>query len=329
MGGRPGLGGAAPAGASETLRARDVPVPLGRHAHGPRRELHHRRRLRPLLEDARPRRAASLRLRRLRAPGGERGHQARHPPAGMDLREHRALHGVLQAAGLRLRLGAHVQHLRSRLLPLEPVAVPAFPRAGAGLPQGGEGQLVPLVPDGARQRADLLGGLLAVRVGPRDPGPGAVVLPDHGLRPAAAGRHGGPRLGRRRPHPAAQLDRPIRGRDRPLHHRPDGGRDPGLHHPPRHAVRRHLLRVRAGAPDRRAARRPRRQGRGVRRLRGRDPAAVRDRAPGDGGAQAGLRPRGPRGQPAERGAGAGVRVRLRAHGVRDGGHHGRARPRPA
>ena len=52
-----------------------------------------------------------------------------------------------------LRLVAPAAHQRPGVLPVDAVAVPALPRAGAGLPQVLAGQLVPERPDGAGQRA--------------------------------------------------------------------------------------------------------------------------------------------------------------------------------
>ena len=73
----------------------------------------------------------------LRAAGRERRDQARHGPARMDLREHRDAGGVVPPYAMLLRLVAAAAHVRPRVLPLEPVAVPALLRARPGLPQGG------------------------------------------------------------------------------------------------------------------------------------------------------------------------------------------------
>ena len=54
---------------------------------------------------------------------------------------------------------------------------------------------------------------------------------------------------------AAQLDRPLAGRPRPLPRRRERGGAAGLHHPAGHALRRHVLRARPRAPARAAARR--------------------------------------------------------------------------
>jgi hypothetical protein len=75
-----------------------------------------------------------------------------------------------------------------------------------------------------------------------------VVLPDHGVRRPAAGRHGaaGGPLARQGPDDAAELDRPFSWRRRPVRDR--GARRPGddLHHAPGHPVRRDVLRRRRG-----------------------------------------------------------------------------------
>ena len=73
-------------------------VPLGRPAHGPRRGVQRRGRGGPVRGAARLQRAASDRLGRVRPAGGERRDQARDPPEGVDVREHRAA-GARRSAG--------------------------------------------------------------------------------------------------------------------------------------------------------------------------------------------------------------------------------------
>ena len=63
------------------------------------------------------------------------------------------------------------------------------------------------------------------------------------------------RLARARHHDAAQLDRAQRRCAGHVHDRRDRRGDRGLHHAPRHAVGRHVLRVRGRSPGRGAARR--------------------------------------------------------------------------
>ena len=162
----------------------------------------------------------------------------------MDLRQHRPAEGVHAAIRVLLRLGSRAQHLRSGVLPLEPVVLPADVRARPGLSQGVQCQLVPQLPDRARQRAGRAGTVRALRHSGHQEEADAVVPQDHRLRRPPARRHGSARgevAGEGAAH-AAQLDRPIHGRRGRLRHR--GPRRAGhrLHHAPRHALRRDLLR---------------------------------------------------------------------------------------
>ena len=100
----------------------------------------------------------------------------------------------------------------TRVLPLEPVAVPALPGGGPGLSQDVAGRLVPQRRDaGARAGRGRRPALLALRRAGREARPGAVVPAHDGLRRRAARlrRH---RLARADPDPADELDRPLRGR---------------------------------------------------------------------------------------------------------------------
>ncbi len=101
---------------------------------------------------------------------------------------------------------------RPRLHPLDPVDLPALPRGRSRLPRERAGQLVPGLPDGARQRTGRRRPLRTLRRPRRTSRPGAVVLPHHRLRPAAPRRPRRPRVARAGGHPAAQLDRALRGR---------------------------------------------------------------------------------------------------------------------
>ena len=180
------------------------------------------------------------------------------------------------------------------------------------------GQLVPGLPDGARQRAGARRrDLRALRRRGRPARARAVVLPHHRLRRRAPRRPRRPRLARAGQGDAAQLDRALRGRGvRP----PRGGRPTtvpaGLHHPPRHQLRHDLRRARAGAPARRRASRRRAQRAAVEDLLaghgGQERARPHVRGRRRGGAgQAGRLHRRPRGQPLQRRADPGVRGRLR------------------
>ena len=112
------------------------------------------------------------------------------------------------------------------------------------------------------------GALRALRHGRRGEEPRAVVLPHHRLRRPAARRHGPARVvAGAGADDAAQLDRPLARRrgDLPGHGRRHGA--PGLHDAPGHALRRDVLRARAGASARRAARPRHAAGGGGARLR--------------------------------------------------------------
>ena len=77
---------------------------------------------------------------------------------------------------------------RSRLLPLDAMALPSLLRTRTRLSQGGTGQLVPGRPDGARERAGDRRPLRALRRRGRGQDPDPVVLQDHRLRGRAARR---------------------------------------------------------------------------------------------------------------------------------------------
>ena len=185
-------------------------------------------------------------------------------------------------------LGTH----EPTLLPLDAVDLPPALQARARLPQGGGGQLVPARPDRARERAGDRRALRALRPPGRDPPARAVVLPHHRLRRRAARRPRRDRLARARQGDAAKLDRAQRGRRGRVPLRGLGSRPPDrlrrLHDPPRHAVRRDLLRDGPRAPRCLQARRGHRaRARGPRvrqprahRVASRTAATPRSRRPG-------------------------------------------------
>ena len=98
---------------------------------------------RALSEAARLRRDAPDRLGLLRPARGERGDQAQHASGRVDVRQHRDPGELVQAVRAEPGLVPAAAHLGSGVLPLDPVAVPAVPRARPGLSQGELGQLVP------------------------------------------------------------------------------------------------------------------------------------------------------------------------------------------
>ena len=266
-------------------------------------------------------------LRRVRPAGRERGHPLRPPPGRVHAREHRRDPPPDEADGLVDRLEARALDGRPGVLPLDAVDLPAPVRGRPGLPQERGRQVVPERPDRARERAGDRRALRALRSRGRGAHARAVVVQDHRLRRPPAGRPRRGALARAGRDDAAQLDRPLagrRGRLRPRRrHRPER-----VHDPARHALRRHVLRARAGASagDRAGRRRRARAGRGRLRAPHRRPLGGRARR----GAREDRRLHRPvRHQPGQRRADPGLGGRLRAGGVRHRRHHGRAGPRRA
>ena len=201
----------APGRGPRLLRAVHVPVPVGAGAHGPRAQLHLRRPAHPLPHDAGRRRALADGVRQLRAAGRERGDQDRRPPPRVHRRPHRGAAQLDHPHRRRLRLASRGAQPRPQLHPLDAVDLPALARGRPRLPGHGAGQLVPRLPDGAGQRAGRRRPVRALGRPGREARPRAVVLPHHRLRPAAARRPRPRRLARAGRHPAAQLDRSVRG----------------------------------------------------------------------------------------------------------------------
>ena len=188
----------------------------------------------------------------------------------------------------------------------------------------------------ARQRAGRRGQVLALRLRAREARAVPVVPQDHRLRPGASRRpRQAHRLAGERQGPAAQLDRPLRGRRDRLHARRQGRRDADgpqdhcLHDARRHAVRRELLPAPAREPACRRARcRHRVRGR-VQGAQGGHREGLERRPPGIGAREA-RRVHGPLcHQPHQRQARPDLGRRLRPHGLRHRRRHGRALRRPA
>jgi hypothetical protein len=198
--------------ASEILRARDVPLSVGPHPHGPRAQLRHGRRGGPL--QARPglQRAAPDGLGRLRHAGRERGHGARRPPQGLDLRQHRRHARAAEGAGPVDRLVARVRHLRPGILRQAAGLVPAPAEARPGLSQGSLGQLGPGRHDRPGQRAGHRRQGLALGRDGREAQADPVVPAHHRLcrRPDRRPEDPGS-LARQGPPDAGELDRPVQG----------------------------------------------------------------------------------------------------------------------
>ena len=189
----------------------DVPVSVGSSAHGPRAQLHDRRRAHALREDAGQERAAAHGLGRVRPAGRKRGHQEQRAAGEVDARQHRVHEGAAEVAGLRLRLVARDRHLRSCLLPLEPVAVPAHAREGHRVSQDRRRELGSGRSDRARQRAGHRRPRLAHRRHRREARNPDVLPRHHEVRRRVVRR---PReaagLARAREDDAGQLDRQVR-----------------------------------------------------------------------------------------------------------------------
>ncbi|GBD28825.1 hypothetical protein HRbin31_00847 [bacterium HR31] len=222
--------------------------------------------------------------------------------------------------------------MRAGVLPVEPVVLPEVLRGRSGVPGPGPGGLVPELQHdpGAGAGGGRRPSVRAVRHAGGEEGPGAVVLPHHEVRGRAAGLLRD-RLAGADHHHAAELDRPERGGGGHLH-RPRAGRLPappgGVHHAAGHALGRHLHGAGARAPVGARPHRPGPAGGGG-GVHVPGPPSERDRpdehgAGEDGGVFGQLRH-----QPRQRPARPHLDRGLRAHGLRDGGHHGRAGPRPA
>ena len=242
--------------APEILLPRDVPLSLRPHPHGPRPRLRHRRPPRPVQVDARLQRPPPDGVGRLRPSRRERGHRARRPSRHLDPREHRLHALAAPAAGPLLRLGSRGDHLRSGVLPVGAAHLHQDAGAGPRLPQALHGELVPVLPDRAGQRAGRGRPLLALRLRGHPPGDRRLVLQDHRLRRGTAGVVRSPaRLARAGHDHAAQLDRPQRGRGvRPSRGRAPRARPARLHHAARHRLRHDLRRPRPRASPGRSAR---------------------------------------------------------------------------
>ena len=307
------------------VRARDAPVPVRRAAHRAPEGLLGGRRRGPLRAPQRQPSPQPDGLRRVRAAGREPRHQDRPASARVHRGGDPRVPAPVPRVGHLDRLDARAQHARSRVLPLDAVALPAPVRARARVPQGGRGQVVPEGPDRPRQRAGDRRALRALRQHRRGQAARAVVLPHHRVRGPPAGGHAAHRVAAARGHDAGELDRPLGGRRGGVPLRGAGDRLSRLHHPSGHDLRRDLLRAGARAPGRAA---PERLARGARL---REPLAQRNARGARRRAQAedGRAARPHRHEPGHGRADPHVGRGLRADGVRHRRGDGRAGARRA
>ena len=191
--------------------------------------------------------------------------ERRHPRGRPSARDHRAEHRDDPQPdaqdGLGDRLAARGLGARADLLPLDAVALPEVLRARARVPQGGARSTGARTTRPCSRTSTSSTAVLAVRRRRRGAEHGAVVLQDHRVRRPAARRPGDDRLAGAHEEDPDELDRPLRGRRGAVPRRGARHRHPGLHDASRHAVRRDVLRRRAGV----AARRPAGRGDGARR----------------------------------------------------------------
>ena len=218
LGRRADLGGGQPGRArvrpleAEVLRPRDAPLPVRRAPRRAPQVLRGRRRDRPLPPPSRLRGDPPDGLRRVRAAGREQRDQDRRAAARGDRALDRLVPPPVPRVGDLDRLVARARHPHPRVLPLDPVDLPAPVRARPRLPDRGPGPVVPEGRDRPRQRAGRRRPLRALRHPGRPAQARAVVPADHRVRRPAARRLRPDRvLARARGDDAAQLDRPLGG----------------------------------------------------------------------------------------------------------------------
>ena len=174
----------------EVLRLLDAALSLRQAAHGPCAQLHHRRRARRASCACRATNVLHADgLGRLRPAGRERrdGEQAcRRRKWTYDNIAY--MKQQMQSLGFAIDWCARTRHLRARLLPVEPVAVPAHAGKGHRLQEDRRRQLGPGGPDRARQRAGDRRPRLAHRRAGREARDPDVLPADHRLRRGAARR---------------------------------------------------------------------------------------------------------------------------------------------
>src|SRR5579862_5100996 len=138
--------------APEILHARDAAVSFRHAAYGSYAELHHRRCGGAVQAPARIQRAAPDRLGCVRFAGGKRSDHEQNQPASVGRWQYRRVSPGAATIRIQLRLAARNFDVRSRILQMESVAIPANAGEGDRVPQEEQGELVSEVPDRAGER---------------------------------------------------------------------------------------------------------------------------------------------------------------------------------
>ncbi len=147
----------------------------------------------------------------VRPAGRKRRHAKRRAAGQMDARQHRLHEAPAQIAGAGDRLATRSGHLRSGVLPLEPMAVPADARGRHRLSAHRRRELGSGRSDRAGQRAGHRRARLAHRRAHREARDSDVLPQHHALRPGVARlARATRRLARTRAIDAGELDRPQR-----------------------------------------------------------------------------------------------------------------------
>ena len=233
----------------------------------------------------------------------------------------------LRSLGLDYDWSREIDTTDPALREVDAVDLPPPVRARARLSRRGSGELVPRARHRARERRGDRRQERARRSSGRASADAPVDAPHHRLRrsPDRGPRSG--RLARVDQEDAARLGGPVGGRADRVRGGGLAAADRGVHDAPRHAVRRHLPRARAGAP---AGRRDHRAGTAQRRVRLRRADRAAQRAHADRGQRedrrCDRRVRDPPGHPCTY---SYLDRRLRARELRHRRDHGGSRARRA
>ena len=241
---------------AEILRARHVPVPVGRRpARRPSRRLYGVRHRRALQAHARLQRAAPDGLGRVRPAGRAVRDQDRHASAHHDGTQHQALPRAAEVARLLVRLAARGQHDRPRLLQVDAVDLQAALRARLGVSRGAAGLVVPRARHDARERRGHRRQVRGRRLRVRAPAAAPMGAEDHRSTPTRCSRVSTTSIGRtaRKRCSATGSAAAKAPRSTSRSTATPASTAARLHDAARHAVRRDLHGARARARARREA----------------------------------------------------------------------------